>query len=329
VTGTVTDVPVYLHSYLAPLGEILARPDVTDIYVNRPEEAWVETLGGTIELHRVAGLDEANLWRLSRQIAAFSHQGISSEHPLLSATLPDGARVQIVAPPATRGAMALAIRKHVAASLSLSDYETSGAFSQTTRDASGRGESSRPLRALLDQGDIAAMLALAVRARRNILVSGGTSTGKTTFLNALLGEIPRDERLVLIEDTPELHLPHENWVGLIAPRSILGEARVTAEDLLGASLRLRPDRIILGELRGPEAYTFLRAVNSGHRGSMTTVHADNAESAIEQIVLLVLQAGTRLGRDDVRHYVTATVDVFVQLARVGGRRYVADVTLKD
>jgi type IV secretion system protein VirB11 len=319
---------VYLRSYLAPLIGMLTRPDVTDIYVNRPGEIWVETLGGEVERHDAPALDAATLDRLARQIAALSHQGISREHPLLSASLPDGARVQIAAPPATRGPMALAIRKHVSANLALSDYATAGAFAHTRRSTEPAGASiDAELARLLDAGDVAGMLAAAVRARKNILVSGGTSTGKTTFLNALIREIPPEERLILIEDTPELHQHHDNLVGLLAVRGSLGEARISATDLLAASLRMRPDRIILGELRGEEAYTFLRAINTGHPGSMTSVHADSAERAIEQIVLLVLQAGTQLSREDVRHYVKSTVDVYVQLARVGGKRSVAEVLL--
>lgn len=320
--------PIYLRSYLAPLTGMLARPDVSDIYVNQPGEIWAETLGGAIERHEAPNLDASTLERLGRQIASLSHQGVSREHPLLSASLPDGSRVQIVAPPATRGAMALAIRKHVSRDLALSDYVAAGAFDATRRgDEPGAPAVDKQLAAMLEAGDIAGMLAAAVRARKNILVSGGTSTGKTTFLNALIREIPPEERLILIEDTPELHQHHENLVGLLAVRGALGEARVSTTDLLAASLRMRPDRIILGELRGEEAYTFLRAINTGHPGSMSSVHADSARSAIEQIVLLVLQAGTQLSRDDVAHYVSSTVDVFVHLARTGGRRHVAEVVL--
>ncbi len=321
--------PIYLHRYLAPLAEMLARADVTDIYINRPGELWIETLTGAAECHSAPGLDTATLDRLARQIAAQSHQGISREHPLLSATLPDGSRVQIVAPPATRGPLALAIRKHVSADLTLADYAANGAFEATRRgDGSGRTAIDDELAALLNMGDIATLLAKAVRARKTILVSGGTSTGKTTFLNALLREVPSDERLILIEDTPELQLHHANAIGLLASRSALGEARVTTDDLLGASLRMRPDRIIVGELRGAEAYTFLRAVNTGHPGSMTTVHADSAARAIDQIALLVLQTGTRLGREDVQHFVRSSVDVFVQLARHAGQREVSEVSLR-
>ena len=320
---------VYLRAYLAPLVGMLDRPDVTDIYVNQPGELWVETTTGTIERQEAPALDEATLARLARQIAALSHQGISREHPLLSATLPDGARVQVVAPPATRGALALAIRKHVAPDLALGDYVAAGAFAETRRGRAGETtETDRTLAKKLDAGDVAGMLAMAVKARKNILISGGTSSGKTTFLNALLREIPAEERLILIEDTPELVVTQDNVVGLLAARSALGEAQVSANDLLAASLRMRPDRIILGELRGPEAFAFLRAINTGHPGSMTTVHADSAERAIEQIVLLALQAGTQLNRDDIRHYVSQTVDIFVQLDRTGGRRRVAEVVLR-
>jgi type IV secretion system protein VirB11 len=324
------DERVYLRSYLAPLTGVLARADVTDIYVNGPGEIWIETTGGAIERHEAPGLTEPTLARLARQIAALTHQGISREHPLLSATLPDGARVQIIVPPATRGHIALAIRKHVSPDLALEDYVASGAFDDTrARQSLDRSDADRALANQLERGDYAGMLAAAVRGRKNILVSGGTSTGKTTFLNALLREVPESERLILIEDTPELQTRHENLVGLLAARSALGEAQVTANDLLGASLRMRPDRIILGELRGDEAYAFLRAVNTGHPGSMTTVHADSAERAIEQIVLLALQAGTQLNRDDIRHYVRSTVDVFVQLERVAGRRRIAEIVLSD
>lgn len=130
---------------------------------------------------------------------------------------------------------------------------------------------------------------------------------------------------MLIEDTAELQLVHENAVGLVAARGELSEAQITAEDLLIAALRMRPDRIILGELRGVEAFTFLRAVNTGHPGSMTTIHADTPARAIEQLALLVLQAGSKLSREDVRHYVRQSVDVFVQLERRGGKRRVSQV----
>ena len=317
---------VYLRASLGPFAEVLSRPDVTDIYVNRPGELWVETLGGAIERHENCDITEMTLARLARQIASLSHQGVSREHPLLAATLPDGSRIQVVAPPATRGSFALAIRRQVAASLTLQDYAAAEAFAATRSNRPDK-RAEDELGRLIGEGQFAPALAFAVRARKNIIVSGGTSTGKTTFLNALLREISDDERLIVIEDTPELVIKHENSVGLVCVRGELGEAKITANDLVSASLRMRPDRIILGELRGPEAFAFLRAVNTGHPGSMTTIHADSPESAVEQLVMLVLQGGTKLSRHDVRDYVRQSIDLFVQLSRTGGSRRVEAVVL--
>ena len=323
-TARLAQTGVYLRSCLAPFERMLTRPDVTDIYVNQPGEVWIETLGGSTERLEDASIGEMALARLARQIAALTHQGVSREHPLLAATLPDGSRIQVVAPPATRGPLALAIRRHVAASLTLQDYEANDSFSET-RVGRARGTSDQQLTHLIGQRRFAEALSLAVRSRKSIIVSGGTSTGKTTFLNALLREIPRDERLILIEDTPELVVEHDNVVGLVSVRGELGEARVTVNDLVSASLRMRPDRIVLGELRGPEALSFLRAVGSGHPGSMTTIHADSPETAIDQLVMLVLLGGTKLSRSDVRGYVEQSVDIFVQLSRDDGRRRVEAV----
>ncbi len=318
-----TETGYYLDSFLAPLAPFLERADVTDIWINQPGEVWTESIGGGTQRQDVPALNPKLLERLAKQIAARSSQGISRNQPLLAATLPDGSRVQIAAPPATRDGFAFAIRRHVSAKLSLSDWEESDAFAHVNREASVLAD-ARSFDALAGS-EAAAALRAAVQSRKNVLVSGGTSTGKTTFLNSLLGEIPQDERLILIEDTAELHLSHPNAVGLIAARGELSEAEVSAEDLLIAALRMRPDRIILGELRGTEAFTFLRAVNTGHPGSMTSVHADTPQRAIEQLALLVLQAGSRLSRDDVRHYVRESVDVFVQLERRGGKRRVSEV----
>lgn len=317
------DTGYYLDSFLAPLASYLGRDDVTDLYINKPGEIWVEQLGGQIERCEEPELNEQLLGRLATQIAAASAQGINRAQPLLAANLPDGSRVQVAAPPATRNGHAIAIRKHVSADLSLSDWEDADAF-EGAETGPVKLERSRGFRAV-PGSEIGATLADAVRSRRNILISGGTSSGKTTFLNALLKEIPQEERLITIEDTAELLIGQPNSVGLIAARGELSEADVSAEDLLIAALRMRPDRIILGELRGLEAFTFLRAVNTGHPGSMTTIHADTPQRAIEQLSLLVLQAGSRLSRDDVRHYVRESIDVFVQLDRKAGKRRVSQV----
>lgn len=317
----------YLDVYLGPLREQLDRAEVTDIYVNRPGELWIETLGGATERIQAPEITEPLLWRLARQVASITHQGISREHPLLAARLPDGARVQIVAPPATRGPMALAFRKHVSVDLTLEDYRNSGAF-RATRGTSAVHPDHDRLARLYSAGDWPAFLAAAVKSRQTILISGGTSTGKTTFLNALLREIDPNERLIAIEDTPELTIRHENAFGLVAVRGALGEAQISTDDLLVASLRMRPDRIIVGEVRGGEALTFLRAINTGHPGSLTTIHADSSERALEHLALMICQSQHTLRREDVLTYAAAAIDITVQLARRSGHRQVTELIWK-
>jgi type IV secretion system protein VirB11 len=318
---------VYLESYLAPLAGWLARQDVTDIYINRPGEIWLETIGNQPERFSAPELSSEVISRLVRQIAALSAQGVNREHPLLAASLPSGERVQAIIPPATRGEIAVAIRKHVAAGLELEDYRKSGATTETQVQMAS-AMSVQPEQ-MTDGPDTLTLLRDAVKQRRNILISGGTSSGKTTFVNALLREVPLEERLILIEDAPELQIAHENSVGLIAARGALGEAEVSAEDLLIASLRMRPDRIILGEIRGSEAVTFLRAVNTGHPGSISTIHADSPLRAIDQLALLVLQTGMRMGWDDVVKYVRNSLDIIVQLRHQAGRRDIESVLVLD
>jgi type IV secretion system protein VirB11 len=315
---------VYLDTFIAPLSPYLAREDVTDLYINRPGELWLETAHG-IEHHTDPAIDDALLWRLARQIAAAADQGISREHPLLAATLPDGARVQICAPPATRGHVVVAIRKHSVPDLTLSDYAASGAFSAIGEQTRSARDADDRLRALLDAGDLLHFLADAVKARKTIVIAGGTGTGKTTFLNALLREAPAEERLVLIEDTPEVQLHHANAAGLVAVRGHLGEASVTANDLIEAALRLRPDRIIMGEIRGAEALSWLRAAGTGHPGSITTVHANSPAGAVEQLALMCMMAGVELRRAELIDYIGSVVDVFVQLGRDGGKRTITEL----
>ena len=313
----------YLGVYLAPLAEYLARGDVTDIYINRPGELWVERLGHTPERHDAPGLTDTLLWRLAKQVASLTHQGISREHPLLSARLPDGSRTQIIAPPATRGPIAIAIRKHLITDLTLDDYVDQGAFADTRRGDGPNGDGE--LAKLYEAEDWGAFLRVAVRQGRTILISGGTSTGKTTFLNALLREIPDRERLILIEDTPEIQLRHANAAGLVAIRGELGEANVTSDDLLTATLRMRPDRIIIGELRGHEAFTFLRAANTGHPGSMSTIHADSPEGAFEQLAMLARMGSVPANRSEIIAYAHIVVDIVVQIAHRDGKRLISQL----
>ena len=316
---------VYLRTYLAPLSPWLDAPDVTDILVNHPGEVWTDSAAG-MQRYAAPEVTSVMLQRLAQQIAATTSQGVSREHPLLAATLPDGARVQVVGPPATREHLAFSIRKHVVPDLKLSDYEASGAFGNVRRaGGTERNRVDDELAGLLDQKQMRSFFSKAVKAGKNIVISGGTATGKTTFLNALLKEIPETDRLVVIEDTPEVRLWHPNAVGLVAVKSELGEAQVGVDELLRASLRMRPDRLLVGEIRGPEAFTFLRAVNTGHPGSLTTVHADSTDGALEQIAFMTLQAGLTLTRGDVMAYARSVIDIVVQLARVNGRRTVSSV----
>jgi type IV secretion system protein VirB11 len=318
---------VYLSAFLEPFSAWLARPDVTDILVNKAGEVWVESVTGGIERYHAPDVTTLNLTRLAAQIARISRQGVSREHPLLTASLPSGERIQMVLPPATRGGVALAIRKHVLTDLTLEDYVKTGAMDHTFGAGSNKipGDKDTDLKRALAKGDVANFLKLAVAQRRNIVVSGGTGTGKTTFLNALLKEVPLNERLVLIEDAAEIRLVHENAIGLVAVKGETGEARVDVESLLQAALRMRPDRIIVGELRGVEAFTFLRAVNTGHPGSVTTLHADTPNGALEQLALMALQTGTAMTHADIMAYVRSVVDVIVQLERQDGVRQVREI----
>jgi type IV secretion system protein VirB11 len=305
---------VFLDAYLAPFREWLAREDVTEILVNRPGEAWIEAAGEPA-MRRVAlpQLDDRHIQRLAGQVARISHQGINRASPLLGATMPDGARVQFVAPSATRDHWAMAIRRHRLVDLPLDAYNH------------GPLVTAEPDKAPNPAADPIGFLRAAVRGRRTILVSGGTSTGKTTFLNALLTEVPAHERVILVEDTPEIRLRSANGLGLVAVKGELGEARVTTEDLLQAALRLRPDRIVLGEIRGREAVSFLRAINTGHPGSFTTIHANSPAGALEQLALMVMQSGLGLGRADTLAYARSMIDVVVQLDRAGGQRRIAAI----
>ena len=318
---------VYLRAFLKPLDPWLLRADVTEILINQPGEIWVETnSGGAMQRCEVADLTATALARLAAQVARTNHQGVSRANPLLSGKLPGGERIQIIAPPATRQHLAIAIRKHVSVDLDLAAYAAAGAFAALKGHQQGEAEGDAGLRARLDGGDILGFFQGAVAARKTILIAGGTSSGKTTFLNALLKQIARHERVITIEDTPEVSLARPNALGLVAVRGDAGEANVTAEDLLQAALRMRPDRLLLGEMRGAEAFSFLRAVNTGHPGSISTIHANSCAGAIEQVALLALQARVNLGRAEIITYARSVIDIVVQLRRdARGNRIVSEI----
>ena len=310
---------VYLDAYLAPFRQWLERDTVTEIIVNRPGEVWIEDAGHPgMQRIRAREIDDKLVQRLAEQVARVSHQGINREHPLLGATLPsaeggEAARVQFCGPPATRKHWAMAIRRHRRLDLPLDAYDTGPL--RPAEEPAMPDPAEQPV----------AFLRAAIAARKTILISGGTSTGKTTFLNAMLGEIPSQERVILVEDTPELKLPGANGVGLVAVKGELGEAKVTPNELLQSALRLRPDRIVLGELRGAESVSFLRAINTGHPGSFSTIHANSLRGAFDQLALMVMQTGIGLSRADTIAYASSVIDVVVQLDRKAGKRGISAI----
>ncbi len=310
---------VYLDAYLAPFKRWLERDTVTEIMVNGPGEVWVEDASDPgMKRIDTPEIDDRLVQRLAEQVARVSHQGINREHPLLGATLPDGARVQFCGPPASRKHWVMAIRRHRRLDLPLDAYDTGPLVGEQAAQLPDKDK--EPI----------AFLRSAIQHRRTILISGGTSTGKTTFLNAMLGEIPQQERVVMVEDTPELKFPGENSVGLVAVKGELGEAKVTPNELLQSALRLRPDRIVLGELRGAESVSFLRAINTGHPGSFSTIHANSLRGALEQLALMVMQTGIGLSRQDTIEYSASVIDVIVQLGRdASGKRGITAIANSD
>jgi type IV secretion system protein VirB11 len=318
-----------LATYLAPLKQYFDWEGVNEISINRPGELWVEQYG-RMQRYEAPELDLEHLKALGRLIAQSTEQKLSEEAPLLSANLPEGYRVQVVFPPACEPrTVVMSIRKQSVLNFDLNEYEKLGAFKHTVV---GKRENTvdAELQALLDAKDIKGFIRGAVRAHKNIIVSGGTSTGKTTFFNAMLKEIPVEERVITCEDAREIVLDHlPNHVHLIASKGGQGRAQVNVQDLIEACLRLRPDRLMLGELRGKEAFSFLRAVNTGHPGSISTLHADTPDLAIEQLILMVMQAGLGLDRDQIKEYIQSVIHVIIQLKRgEAAHRYVSEIYFK-
>lgn len=319
-----------LESYLVPFKTIFAEDGVNEVMINKPGEVWVENRGD-LRIEKMDALDVEHLMGLGRLVAQSTDQTVSEEKPLLSATLPNGYRIQIVFPPACEpNSVAMSIRKGSGMMLTLDDYKKMGAF-DSTATAKVQDPNIPILRSFLKERNISDFLQHAIRSKKNIIISGGTSTGKTTFTNAALLAIPTDERLITVEDAREIQLPqHLNRVHLLASKGGQGRAKVTTQDLIEACLRLRPDRIIVGELRGAEAFSFLRAINTGHPGSISTLHADTPEMALEQLKLMVMQAGLGMPPDEIKKYIAAVIDIVVQLKRgEKGRRYISEVYYKD
>jgi type IV secretion system protein VirB11 len=312
---------------MRPLRPLLAAPDVTELCINQPGEAFVESRSGW-RREQIAWADFDWCRRLAKLIANVTRQRVDESTPLLSASLPSGERVQVVLPPATtRGCVAITIRRPADVVWSINELAQRGAFEEARGGAARTGADSELARLHAAQ-DYPAFLRLAVRARKNIVVSGATGAGKTTWTKSLIREIPAAERLVTIEDARELVLDrHPNHVRLYYSKGDQGQARVTPKQLLECCLRMRPDRILLAELRSEEAFDYLRNVNSGHPGSITSVHASSAELAFEQMTLLVKQssAGSGLARRDIKSLLHLLVDVVIQCSVLQHRRVISEV----
>jgi len=318
-----------LDSYLLPLKNILERDGVNEISINRPFEVWIEYKGDMIK-EELPAFDLQHLKSLCRLIAQSTEQRISEEEPLLSATLPNGYRVQAVFPPACEvSCVVISIRKPSSLKWKLDDYEKMGMFDSTVIEEV-EDKNNLILAKLLKLGRVKDFLQRAVIYKKNIIISGGTSTGKTTFANATLSAIPKEERLITVEDAREIDISsHPNRVHLLASKGGQGRAKVSTQDLIEACLRLRPERIIVGELRGVEAFSFLRAINTGHPGSISTLHADTPKMAIEQLKLMVMQGGLGMTPSEIQSYITNVIDIIIQLKRgARGRRYVSEIYFK-
>jgi type IV secretion system protein VirB11 len=313
---------------LRELRPLLGAADVMELCINRPGEAYVETPAGW-QRHAIPFADFDWCRRLAKLAANYTHQRVDESSPLLSASLPSGERVQIVMPPATSpGCVSITLRRPSARAWTIDDLAQAGIFDRTRGSASPPDEHDTELQHLLDGRDYTGFMRHAVLSRRNILVSGPTGSGKTTWTKALIREIPPGERLITIEDASELVLDrHPNHVRLFYSKDDQGLARVTPKQLLECCLRMKPDRILLAELRAGEAFDYLRNVNSGHPGSITSVHAASAELAFEQLVLLVKQnpSGRELARGEIRSLLHLLIDVVIQFGVVGHQRFIKEV----
>jgi len=317
-----------LRQYARPIESLLAHDGVTELCLQRAGEIFLERHGAW---QRLEAPWATIAWarHFARLVATASEQRVNAEEPLLSAALPSGERVQVVLPPAAGPeGVVIAIRRPSTVTWSLADLSRQGAFdsppsTQPTGIAAHAG-----LADAYRSGRPEAFLSAAVRARCNILVAGATGSGKTTLTKALIREIPANERLISIEDAPELDFArHANSVRLFYSKADQGRARVAPKQLLEASLRLRPDRILLAELRGEEAYYYLRSVSSGHPGSITSIHAGTAQLAFEQLALLVREsdAGRDLPLAEIHRVARAVIDVVVCCDRHDGHRHVREL----
>lgn len=290
---------------LGPLEPLLDEPAVTEIMVNGTDQVFVER-EGSLELTDVTFQDEDHMMNIIQKIVAPLGRRVDESQPYCDARLADGSRVNIIIPPLALNGPTITIRKFAEDPFGVEDLIDFGTMTRQMAD-------------FLDG---------CVDASLNIVVSGGTGSGKTTTLNVLSGFIPSGERIVTIEDSAELQLQQEHLVSLeTRPPNIEGEGEVSMRDLVKNSLRMRPDRIIVGECRGPEALDMLQAMNTGHDGSLTTVHANNPRESVSRLETLVMMAGMELPQRAIREQISAAIDLIVQQSRLrDGSRKITSVT---
>ena len=288
-----------------PLEPFLRDPSVTEVMVNGYDQLYVER-DGRIEETEAAFLDDAHVLRIIDRIVSQVGRRIDESSPMVDARLPDGSRVNAIIPPLALRGPSLTIRKFARNALSLPDLIALGTM--TDQAAEFLGE--------------------CVRGKLNILISGGTGTGKTTLLNAVSAFVPIAERVVTVEDAAELRLQQRHVVSLESrPPNIEGEGEVRIRDLVRNALRMRPDRIIVGEVRGAEALDMLQAMNTGHDGSLTTLHANSARDALHRLEMLVLMAGVELSMKAIREQIAGGFDLLIHISRlVDGSRRVTQIT---
>ena len=289
---------------LGPLEPLMQDPTISDILVTTPSLVHVER-GGKLVKTQVRFKDNAHLQRIIQKIVSHAGRRIDESSPMVDARLPDGSRVNaVIAPVAVDGPL-LSIRRFSKDPLQANDLVSMGALTQQMMD----------------------LLAACVRARLNILIAGGTGSGKTTLLNVLSAFIPADERIVTIEDTAELQLRQEHVARMESrPSNLEGEGAIQERQLLINSLRMRPDRIIIGEVRGDEALDMLQAMNTGHDGSLATIHANSCRDAVSRLELMVSLANSSLSLPAIRRQIAAAVDVFVHVSRLSdGTRRIAEI----
>ncbi len=312
--------------FLLPFSEWMEDPQVTEICVNAPKEVFVERNSRWTRYESPA-VNQQVIESLARAVATYAKQEINEKRPLLSASLPDGSRMQFVMSPAADGFPSFTMRKPSLTVRTLDDFYSDGLFNEVRLAQKELHEDDKKLQQYLVDKNYREFFKLAVLSRKNIVVSGATGSGKTTFMKGLVHEIPLHERLITIEDVRELFLPHENKVHLIYSKGGQGVSTATPKDLLECCLRMKPDRILLAELRGDECLYYIRNAASGHPGSITSCHAGTPALAFEQLAIMIQDSpgGANLTFDVIKRLLTLTIDIVVQFKNEGGRRIISEI----